>query len=126
MSLSDAYQIWKRLTCSRHVNGIRGPLGEISESCVVGLSTGLLAAATVALSPAIPTLIPLAIEVVLIAFRVGLHVETAAKNLVTSASLMTDTWSYVIPGKTEDEALAALAAFNETKVRSTDRIRGQR
>ncbi len=82
----------------------------------MGLSTGLLAAAAVALSPAVPALIPLAVEVVLIAFRLGLHIEKTATNLESSQKSECASWSYVVPGKTEPEAQAALDLFHHEKV----------
>lgn len=87
-----------------------------SQSCVVGLSTGLLAAAAVALSPTVPALIPLAVEVVLIAFRLGLHVEKTAENVESSHKPKGASWSYVVPGRTEAEAQAALDSFHNEKV----------
>ena len=87
------------------------------ETCVVGLSTGLLAAAVVALSPTIPALMPLAVEVVLIAFRLGLHVKNTASNIeMPSAHDDASSWSYVIPGKTQSEAQSALDDFHNDKV----------
>lgn len=91
------------------------------ESCVVGLSTGLLAAAVVALSPTIPALMPLAVEAVLIAFRLGLHVKTTASNIDMSPAHDDDSsWSCVISGKTEPEAQSALELFHQNKVTRID------
>ena len=101
----------------RYVGGIRGRDSMGLESCVVGLSTGLLAAAVVALSPTIPALMPLAVEAVLIAFRLGLHVKTAASNIEMSPVHDDDSsWSYIIPGKTKPEAQDALDDFHQNKV----------
>lgn len=91
------------------------------QSCVVGLSTGMLAAAVVALSPTIPALMPLAVEAVLIAFRLGLHVKTTASNIELSPAHDGDcSWSYVIPGKTQLEAQNALDDFHQAKVTRID------
>ena len=102
----------------RYVGSLRGPAHPGSESCVIGVSTGLLAAAAVALSPAVSALIPLAIEVVLIAFRLGLHVERTARNLEASTANSSEraSWTYVIPNKTEEEAQESIAAFNREHV----------
>ena len=101
----------------RYVGGIRGRDTLGLESCVVGLSTGLLAAAVVALSPTIPALMPLAVEAVLIAFRLGLHVKTAASNIENSPAHGDDSsWSYVVPGKTKSEAQNALVDFHREQV----------
>ena len=91
------------------------------ESCVVGLSTGLLAAAVVALSPTIPALMPLALEAVLIAFRLGLHVKNTASNIEMSPIHDDDSsWSYVVTGKTKSEAQNALDNFHQDKVIMAD------
>lgn len=94
-----------------------------SATYVIGLSTGLLAAAAVALSPAVSALIPLAVEVVLIAFRLGLHIEKTARNVEYTPSSEGATWSYVFPGKIQAEAQAVLDSFHQEKVRAT--IAGQ-
>ena len=105
----------------RYVGGIRGRDSMGLESCVVGLSTGLLAAAVVALSPTIPALMPLAVEAVLIAFRVGLYVKTAARNIEISSTHDDDSsWSYVVPGQTQPEAQTVLDNFHQDKVTRTD------
>ena len=104
-----------------HVGGIRGRDSVGMQSCVVGLSTGLLAAAVVALSPTIPALMPLAVEAVLIAFRLGLQVKTTASNIELPPAHNGDSsWSYVITGKTQPEAQNALDDFHQDKVTRTD------
>ena len=105
----------------RYVGGVRGRDSMGLESCVVGLSTGLLAAAVVALAPTIPALMPLALEAVLIAFRLGLHVKNTASNIEMSPVHDDDSsWSYVISGKTESEAQNALDNFHSDKVKMVD------
>ena len=105
----------------RYVGGFRGRENEGSQTCVVGLSTGLLAAAVVALSPTIPALMPLAIEAVLIAFRLGLHVKSTASNIETSSAHDDgSSWSYVITGTTQPEAQKALDDFHHDKVTTDD------
>ena len=73
-----------------------------------------------ACSPEITALIPLAVEVVLIAFRVGRLVRTAARHIeVTRTEDSAASWSFVIPGVTHADAKAALSTFNQSKVHST-------
>ena len=102
----------------RYVGGLRGPALSESGSCVVGFSSGLLAAAAVALSPAVSALIPLAVEAVRIAFRLGLHIERTARNIENLQTNEESIWSYVITGKTEEEARNALSVFHDEKVSS--------
>ena len=107
----------------RYVGSFRGRDNAGSQTCVVGLSTGLLAAAVVALSPTIPALMPLAVEAVLIAFRLGLHVKNTASNIETSSDHDDgSSWSYVITGTTQSEAQQALDDFHHDKV-TTDHFR---
>ena len=73
-----------------------------------------------ACSPEITALIPLAVEVVLIAFRVGRLAMTAARHIeVTRTEDNAASWSYVIPGMAQPEAQAALSTFNQSKVHNT-------
>lgn len=85
----------------------------MNDTYAVGISTGLLAAAATALSPAVPALIPLGVEVVLIAFRTGLHVGTVANHL----DLQRDgtNWSFVLSGMTDAEGQRVLSDFHEDR-----------
>lgn len=102
------------LTISRYASALHGQSGKLFDSYAVGISTGVLAAAAVALSPAVPALIPLGVEVVLIAFRTGLHVGTVANLL----DLQRDgtSWAFALPGMTDAEAQRMLSNFHEDKV----------
>ena len=81
----------------------------------VGLCTGLLAAVAVALSPALPALVPLGVEVTLIAFRTGLCVGTAARSLELSQDRAA-SWSFIVTGTDDKEAQATITAFHKEKV----------
>ena len=60
---------------------------------------------------------PLAVEAVLIAFRLGLHVKNTASNIEEpSGHDDNSSWSYVIPGKTQSEAQKSLDDFHQDKV----------
>ena len=88
---------------------------------MVGLSTGQLSAAVVALAPTNPARMALGVEAVLIAFRLGLHVRTTASNTEISTAQDEDsTWSYDIAGQKESEARKALDDFHQDKVTSID------
>lgn len=78
----------------------------------------MLAAAAVALSPAVPALIPIAVEVVLVAFRLGVLIEHTARNIEDSRHLEEVSWAHVIPGKSEVEMEAALDEFHRKTVRA--------
>ncbi len=81
----------------------------------MGLCTGLLAAAAIASSPALPALIPLGVEIVLIAFRTGLCVGTAARSLELSRDGAA-SWSFIVTGTDDKEAQATITAFHKEKV----------
>ncbi|KAL8723505.1 MAG: hypothetical protein Q9225_000238 [Loekoesia sp. 1 TL-2023] len=82
-----------------------------SNLLVIGLCTGLLAAAAVASAPAPHRLIPLGVEVVLIAFRVGTYIHQTARQLDISHTTI-NSWSCVVGGTTEEDARDALANFH--------------
>ena len=105
------------LMVSRYSGALRGRIDLASSSCIIGLSAGLLAAAAVALSPATPALIPLAVEVVVIAFRIGLFVRSTAANIEVPHSPRGDaSWSYALPGMTRPDAENLLFSFHTEKV----------
>ncbi|KAI9814067.1 MAG: Type I Iterative PKS [Pycnora praestabilis] len=91
-----------------------GEPSEFSKACVVGLGTGLLPAAAVASSPALPSLISLGVEVVLIAFRIGVYIGSVVDRIqrVNDGSA---AWSFVIPGISESAAAAAIDTFHAEK-----------
>ncbi|KAL9617637.1 MAG: hypothetical protein Q9160_007603, partial [Pyrenula sp. 1 TL-2023] len=70
---------------------------------LVGLCTGLIAAAAVASAEALSTLLPLAVESTRIAFRIGAHVERVSKQL--DCEVGNESWSTIV---VLDEALAAV------------------
>lgn len=83
-------------------------------TCAIGFCTGTLAAAAVASAPALPALVPLAVEVVLIAFRTGLCAGTSARSLELSQD-RTASWSTIVTGTNDKDALAAISEFHKQK-----------
>ncbi|KAL8698484.1 MAG: hypothetical protein Q9224_001830 [Gallowayella concinna] len=87
---------------------------ECSDVVVVGLCTGLFAGAAIASAPVLPALIPLAVEAVLAAFRVGTYVHRTALQLdLAETSSNANSWSSVVGGTTEEEAHTALGKFHQ-------------
>ncbi|KAL9100808.1 MAG: hypothetical protein Q9163_003856 [Psora crenata] len=85
-------------------------------SLAVGFSTGSLAATAVALSPSISTLIPLAVEVCLISFRLGCYIQDAAGHLECRAQNGGRSgWSSLIVEITETDMQDILDAFHTEK-----------
>ncbi|KAI1327243.1 polyketide synthase [Xylariaceae sp. FL0255] len=76
-----------------------------------GLCTGLFAATAIASSPSLSALLPLAVQIVLMAFRTGTHVAALSDRL-SPATEKSESWTYVIPSVKESEARAILQEFN--------------
>lgn len=81
----------------------------------VGLCSGLFAATAVASTPSLSTLVPVAVQVVLMAFRVGLYVHSLAERLSPTAE-NSESWTHIYPGVNEAPAAAVLATFHELNV----------
>ncbi|KAI0151201.1 polyketide synthase [Pestalotiopsis sp. NC0098] len=79
-----------------------------------GLCTGLFAATAIASSPSLSSLTPIAVQVCLMAYRVGSHVASLAERLSPSDE-QSESWTYVIPGAKETEAEPILAEFHESE-----------
>jgi hypothetical protein len=81
----------------------------------VGLCSGLFAATAVASTPSLSTLVPVAVEIVLMAFRVGTHVHSLAEKLSPTAE-SSDSWTHIYPGVKESQASTVLAEFHKFDV----------
>ncbi|PQE14273.1 polyketide synthase protein [Rutstroemia sp. NJR-2017a BVV2] len=81
---------------------------------VLGVCTGLLAASAVASCTSLTSLIPLAVQAVRIAFRLGSRVATVGNQLETTKDRQ-QTWSTIVLGISADAGEAALAEFNHQK-----------
>lgn len=86
-----------------------------SDSTVIGLCTGSLAAAAISTSATIFELLPAAVEAVLIAFRTGLRSVEVRNDIEQSSQSVSPVWS-VIVGLEENQALKELNAFSNAKV----------
>jgi hypothetical protein len=82
---------------------------------MLGVCTGLLAAAAVASSRSLSALIPVAIQTIRIAFRLGSRVATVGDQLESRID-SSQTWSTIVLGIGREDAEAALVEFNEKHV----------
>ena len=83
---------------------------------IIGLSSGLIAAAAAScLSPASPC-VPVAVEAVRIVFRLGFYVSKIASRLETTTGNVAD-WSVLLPSLSEDEVQSVLDHFQAGVVR---------
>ena len=88
-----------------------------TNSYVIGLCTGALAAAAVCSSTTFSNLLPAAVHSVIVAFRTGTRaVEVARTILSPSRGLMGD-WSILCPGLILKEDHEAIKAFIKVTVR---------
>lgn len=87
-----------------------------SETCVVGLCTGLFAAAAIASAPSLSGLPSVAVQFVLMAFRTGAHVAALAERLQGNAE--GSEWTYVLPALGKAEASSTLEEFHNKNVSS--------
>ena len=86
----------------------------------MGLTTGLLTATAVALCPCVPALIPLAVEFVLVAFRLGLHIERCIRNIEHSPAPQDSSWLCAVSKMTRASSQADLDTFNQQLVSNVD------
>lgn len=84
-----------------------------------GLCSGMFAAAAITSTPTLSTLVPVAVQVVLMAFRTGSHVAAMAERLSPSTMDHSESWTSIVPGMTGDNAHATVESFNESKVRDS-------
>lgn len=86
-----------------------------SSTYFVGLGTGLFAAAAVACAPSPETLVPIAVQAVLLAFRIGSYVESFAEPL-RHAGEISESWAMLASDVTEQQARSSLVQFHSSHV----------
>ncbi|KAI0434278.1 polyketide synthase [Xylaria sp. FL1042] len=79
-----------------------------------GLCTGLFAAAAIAISPSLSALLPIAVQVVLMAFRVGSHVGSLSERLSPSNE-RSESWTRVMASGNDGDAKKILADFHQSE-----------
>ena len=84
------------------------------DTAVLGLCTGSLAAAAVSASTNVFDLIPVAIETVLIAFRIGLRSIEVREDLEHGSRGTSPVWSFIV-GMDEARASKELESFSASK-----------
>lgn len=79
-----------------------------------GLCTGLFAAVAISTSPSLSALLPIAVQVVLMAFRVGSYVGSLSERLSPSSG-KSESWTYVISSVKESDARKILSDFHKSE-----------
>ena len=77
------------------------------------------------MTPSLSALVNIGAEFVIMAFRTGRHVASLADKLHHSAN-GADSWTYIAPQMTVEEAAAILGTFNEVNVRRSVSINSER
>ena len=75
----------------------------------------MFAAAAITSTPTLSTLVPVAVQVVLMAFRTGRHVAAMAERLCPSGE-RSESWTYIMSDTQADEAQSKLDEFHKTHV----------
>lgn len=102
-------------TCSSRVEKEPGDWTSHDQTYMVGLCTGLLSAAAISSTPTASTLIPLAIQTVLVAFRTGLYINALSDRLYPP-STKSESWTMIFPGVGEEDAKNAISKFHLSNV----------
>lgn len=87
---------------------------------LVGLCSGLFAASAIASTPTLSTLVPVATQVVLMAFRTGSYVHKLAERLHPTFE-QSESWTYIFPGLKPAETTNVLKEFHQTNVSCSGR-----
>ena len=88
------------------------------DTVLVGLCTGLLAAVAVSASQSTLDLVDNALQVVRIAFRIGVKVNDTAGRLSTIDDAQANrSWSTVVVGIQREASVIEITDFNKRKVR---------
>lgn len=88
-----------------------------SDTILVGLCTGLVAAAAVSASRSLLDLVTNAPSIVRVAFRVGVKVNGTAQRLSTKyGAEVNQSWSRLVVGVQKEASIAEVKQFNEKKV----------
>jgi hypothetical protein len=102
---------------NREYDDVGKPYPRPDDSYVLGLCTGALAAAAVSSSSSLSELLPIAVQTVLISFRLGLCALGMRDRLELSEKDRTEPWSVVISDLEPQNAAAAIKDFCRTNVR---------
>lgn len=117
-NFSIVYKIFIALISTRYYCENPTQLPNPSDTRVIGLCTGLLAASAVACAKSLSDLLPLAIEAVRLSFRTGTVVGNT-KDVLEPASMSQDSWSTIVANTNEmaaEETLEDWHAKHNTPV----------
>lgn len=82
----------------------------------MALCTGVFAATAITSAPTLSALVPIAVEMVLVAFRTGCYVSKMAE-ILDSATDESESWTYLVPDTSESKMREILENFHTSCVR---------
>ncbi|KAK3402855.1 polyketide synthase [Sordaria brevicollis] len=94
-----------------HIESNYDDLARPENTCLVGLCSGLFAAAAIACTKSLSELVPLAVEVTLMSFRVGRYVFKVAEQIYPTVD-SSESWTYIFTNTSEGDAAPAIQGFN--------------
>lgn len=116
--LESALTCVSQISCFYHQQASPGTQYPLASSTrIVGSCIGLLSGAAVSLATSLLDLLPFALTVLRIAFRVGLIVERSRNNLEVP-STPSPSWSAVISGLCEEDVSEGLRLFHTENVKA--------
>lgn len=83
----------------------------------MGLCTGIFAATAITSAPTLSALVPIAVEMVLVAFRAGLYISKMA-DILENVTDESESWTYLVPETSEGEVGKILTEFHQSNVRT--------
>lgn len=82
----------------------------------MGLCTGIFAATAITSAPTLSALVPIAVEMVLVAFRAGSYVSKVA-DILENDNDEAESWTYLISEASEARVREILVEFHTSCVR---------
>ncbi|KAK4235039.1 conidial yellow pigment biosynthesis polyketide synthase [Achaetomium macrosporum] len=79
---------------------------------VVGLCSGLWAGAAISVSPSLPDLVPVGVQTVVLAFKLGAYVHAIGQRLSPTGD-KSESWTYLFSGVSEEDMASKLAEFQD-------------
>ena len=113
----------KILVCQRNSHGSshyenipEAQTGSSPNSLLAGLGIGLLVSTALSVSASLDDLVTAGVEVLRIAFRLGVHVRDVSLNLEAPDGESSDSWAWCVYGLTADKAQTELDSIHEREV----------
>ena len=81
----------------------------------MGLCTGVFAATAITSAPSLSALVPIAVEMVLVAFRAGLYISKIA-DILENVTDESESWTYLVSETSEAKVREILTEFHTSNV----------